>query len=165
MIQKPIEIGKFGKTNGLKGHIHLFSFTDPVDNIFTYNPWFIKTDDTFSAIRAELIRPANNGFIIAIDQVDDIDVAKSFVDKLIYIDRTSLPELNTGFYWHDLVGKNVVNIDGIDLGSVIEINHNGAQDLLLIAKPNGKKFYIPFLDQFIIDVTDQTIKVDWDHAD
>ena len=40
--QDYIVVGKISSPYGVKGWVKLFSYTDPVDNILQYRPWFIK---------------------------------------------------------------------------------------------------------------------------
>tara|TARA_A100001015_G_scaffold319923_1_gene444521 strand:- start:6742 stop:7239 length:498 start_codon:yes stop_codon:yes gene_type:complete len=163
LITKPIEIGKFGRIHALDGNIRVFSYTHPQDNIFTYQPWHILRNKQYEPITANLIRPIKNGFIVSIKDVIDLETAQSFVDKTIYIDRSELPELKEGHYWHDLLNKKVLNKSNKELGIVSALHDNGAHDLILVKKDDGKLFYIPYLDQYIIRVDEDVIFVDWDH--
>ena len=165
MITKPIEIGKFGRTHALDGHIRVFSYTAPQDNIFTYTPWYLSQDEGFKPISTNLVRSIKQGFIVAIEGISDPESAQAFVDKTIYIDRNMLPELESGHYWHDLVDKQVVNLSDTTLGLVSALHDSGAHDLLLVKKSNGKSFYIPYVDQYIIRVESDRIIVDWDYED
>ncbi|MDG2348329.1 MAG: ribosome maturation factor RimM [Gammaproteobacteria bacterium] len=165
MITQPIEIGKFGRTHALNGHIRVFSYTDPQENIFTYQPCYIQQDDTFTLISVKLIRATKQGFIASIKDIDTPEKAQKYVDKIIYIEKSMLPVLKQGYYWHDLVNKDVYNLSNKNLGIVTALHDNGAHDLLLIKKGNGKLLYIPFIDQYIIKVENNIITVDWEYED
>lgn len=163
MISKPVEIGKFGRIHALDGNIRVFSYTSPEENIFTYHPWFIFRNKTYESISISMNRPIKKGFIVSIDGVSTPELAQVYVDKMIYIDRTMLPELKEGHYWHDLIDKQVVNLSNSNLGTVIALHDSGAHDLLLIKKNNGKLLYIPYIDQYVIRVEKNNIIVDWEY--
>lgn len=165
MITQPIEIGRFGRTHALNGHIRVFSYTDPQENIFNYQPCYIQQDDTFTPISIKLVRSIKQGFIASIDSIDNPEHAQSYVDKVIYIDKSMLPALEEGHYWHDLIDNEVINLNNERLGIVTALHDNGAHDLLLIKKENGKLFYIPYIDQYIIKVENNIITVDWEYED
>lgn len=165
MITQPIEIGKFGRIHALNGYIRVFSYTDPQENIFTYQPCYIQQDNTFTSVSIELIRTTKQGFIASVDGIDNPEDAQSYVDKVIFIDKTMLPKLEEGHYWHDLVNNKVINLSNKNLGIVTAIHDNGAHDLLLIKKENGKSLYIPYIDQYIVKVENNIITVDWEYED
>ena len=66
-----------------------------------------------------------------------------------YYDTSSKPalhkdELEDGYYWHELIGMKVINLDGDALGEVIAINNYGSNDMLEV-KAKEKKLLIPFV--------------------
>lgn len=80
----------------------------------------------------------------------------------------ALPE--DEFYWRDLIGCEVVNTTGYNMGIVDQIVETGSNDVLLV-KANAKDSFgkvermIPFVpEQFIktVDVQGKQILVDWD---
>lgn len=165
MIHKPIEIGKFGRTSGLNGHIRVYSYADPPENIFNYTPWYIQRGTSFTPIKTTYIRTINKGFIVAINGFDDISSVLSFVDQFIYIDQSSLPKLESGYYWHELIDKTVINRQNKELGTVTALDNNGAHDLLVIKTITGKTLLIPYIDNFILNIEGQYIHVEWEHED
>ena len=84
---------------------------------------------------------------------------------------TSFPELEEGdYYWHDLIGCSVVNLEGYAMGTVTEMMETGSNDVLVV-KANTKDAFgkqerlIPFLYEQVVkrvDLTTKTIEVDWD---
>ncbi|MER2891372.1 ribosome maturation factor RimM, partial [Escherichia coli] len=74
------------------------------------------------------------------------------------------------YYWKDLMGCQVVTTEGYSLGKVIDMMETGSNDVLVI-KANLKDAFgikerlVAFLDGQVIkkvDLTTQTIEVDWD---
>lgn len=82
----------------------------------------------------------------------------------IGVRRDQLPALSPGeYYWKDLIGLQVVNIEGDDFGTVDKLLETGANDVLVVKGEQER--LIPFvMKQVIVEVDLQQgqIRVDWD---
>ena len=64
---------------------------------------------------------------------------------MVEIDRSALPPLNEGEYYHsDLIGLSAVDRDRKPVGRVVAVENYGAGDLLEIEDPKGGRALIPF---------------------
>ena len=85
----------------------------------------------------------------------------------VFISRASFPVTEKDeYYWVDLIGLQVVNRDGFDLGVVRELLSTGAQTVLVIEftqddKPQERM--IPFVSVYVddVDMPGRRILVDW----
>ncbi len=51
---------------------------------------------------------------------------------------SNLAQLQPGeYYWHELIGMQVVNSTGVSLGKVAEIMPTGSNDVLVVEGKNG----------------------------
>ena len=83
--------------------------------------------------------------------------------------RDVLPGLDDEdeFYWRDLIGLEVVNVDGCSMGVVSHLLETPAHDVLVIAaSPNSDssgEILIPFTAQFVrsVDLSTTRLVVDW----
>jgi 16S rRNA processing protein RimM len=79
-----------------------------------------------------------------------------------------LPAAKPGeFYWLDLIGLQVINQQGVELGVVDHLMETGANDVLVVRdkKQANKEQLVPFvIDKFVksVDLENKTILVDWD---
>ena len=83
--------------------------------------------------------------------------------QILAVDRQQLPQLEENeYYWDDLIGLNVYDLQHNDLGKVIELIETGANDVLVVS--GEKERLIPYIPQVIvkIDLTEKRIEVDWD---
>ncbi|MCE1731900.1 ribosome maturation factor RimM, partial [Enterobacter hormaechei] len=81
------------------------------------------------------------------------------------------PDLEEGdYYWKDLIGCQVINTTGYNLGTIHDMMETGSNDVMVI-KANLKDAFgikerlVPFLDGQVIkkvDLATKTIEVDWD---
>ena len=164
-------IGSIGKPRGLKGEFFLNSFCNPTENIIAYQS-LIKIEDN-NDFKIEYIKKTNKKFLSKIENISDIDEAKQFTNKKLYLKDSDLPKLSDKeIYWHELKGMNVlVHKTNEHLGVVKEMNNFGSDDCLVIISSkesiDNKDILIPFIkDKFIIkiDKVNKIIFVDW-HKD
>lgn len=159
-----IVIGRFGRPHGIKGFVSVYSFTEPRDNILAYTDWHVFLNNTWQPIKL-LSAQAHNKIIVAqIEGYPERETVALLTNVEIAVDRSQLAPLAPGeYYWHQLIGMNVVNPQGQTFGSVIEVIPTGANDVLVVQ--GEKRHLIPYLPgQFIIDINDtkRVITVDWD---
>jgi 16S rRNA processing protein RimM len=162
-----VAIGRFGSPVGVKGWLRVVSYANPPENIFNYLPWHVFKGGVEVLIQQVKERWQGQALIVNIDPCQDRDTAKTFTHLEIYIDRKQLPPLNEEeCYWVDLIGLHVFNQEQIELGVVDSLLATGANDVLIVKEPNGKKRYIPYIDQVIIavDLENERLQVDWDAA-
>jgi 16S rRNA processing protein RimM len=96
--------------------------------------------------------------------VDDRDKALKLKSSKITVPRDRFPPLESGqYYWADLVGLEVSNLDGAELGTIAEMLATGANDVI-VAKAERERL-IPFvMGQFVkeIKLDEGKMLVDWD---
>ena len=75
----------------------------------------------------------------------------------MYISEEDQGELDEGYYYDELIGKDVVNQDGVLRGKVVDIEEV-PQGYILVVDVNSERKKIPFVqDVFIKDVNDNQI--------
>ena len=157
-------VGKVGAAYGIKGWLHIHSFTDPIDNLFTYSPWFIQSGNTWREVLFDDAKVHNQGTVAHIKGCNDRTTAQRFTGAHIAVARDNLPEQDGHqFYFRDLEGLKVRNQQGIEFGTVDHLFETGANDVMVVK--GDKRRLIPFLSgQTIIDVDipNACITVDWD---
>ena len=127
--------------------------------------------DEWQPTELENWRHHNHEIIVKLKGVDDREAAQILATVEIGVDLSVFPELEEGdYYWHDLIGCSVVNLEGYTMGTVTEMMETGSNDVLVV-KANTKDAFgkqerlIPFLYEQVVkrvDLTTKTIEVDWD---
>ena len=160
---KKLLVGKINGFFGLQGWVKVFSYTNPRTNILNYSPWSIKVDGNFQSIDITNGREQSKTIVAHIKGIDNREDSQKFIGKDIYINKEQLPELTQGeYYWHELIGFDVINKDEERLGTVDYFVETGANDVLVV---KGKKeYWIPYIEPFLvsIDSKNNKILVDWD---
>ena len=159
MTQQRIEVvGKLGSTYGIRGWLRIYSSTEYAESIFDYQPWFLKIKGKWQPTELESWKHHNHELIAKLKNE-------------IGVDLSVFPQLEEGdYYWHDLIGCNVVNLEGYVMGTVTEMMETGSNDVLVV-RANSKDAFgkqerlIPFLYEQVVkrvDLTTKIIEVDWD---
>jgi 16S rRNA processing protein RimM len=159
-----VEIGQINAVFGLKGWLKVFSFTNPKQNILDYPQVTLTRRNEVKVVNVVGGQIHGKNILLRLDGVNDRDSAQELVGFSINVDRTALPEPVDGeYYWMDLIGLNVVNREGVNLGKVDHLFETGANDVLMLK--GDKERAIPFLQgQTIlsIDLANGSMIVDWD---
>jgi 16S rRNA processing protein RimM len=109
--------------------------------------------------------------VARLDEVPDRTAAEALKGTVVKVSRQAFPALEQDeFYWVDLIGLAVQNLQGEDLGVVRALMDNGAQSILRVAAsdvPEAELMkherLIPFVDHFVkeVDREAKKIVVDW----
>jgi 16S rRNA processing protein RimM len=159
-----IQIGKISGVLGLKGWLKIFSYTEPKNKILSYKYWQLKKgsqNKTLNTVGGQL---HGKGVVAQLEGIADRDQAEALIGWEIYISHEQLPSLgHDEYYWADLVGLDVQNLEDVNLGKVDSLLETGANDVLIIK--GNKERAIPFLQgQTVksIDLSTGKMIVDWD---
>lgn len=159
-----IVIARFGRPHGIKGFVTVHSFTEPRDNVLKYANWHAFINNKWQPIKLLRAEVQNKAIIAQIEGYPERELVTRLTNIEIAVQQAQLEELKPGeYYWHQLVGMNVINREGELFGKVIEIIPTGANDVLVVE--GNKRHLIPYLlGKFIlnIDINQQLITVDWD---
>jgi len=163
--QGMILLGRLHGAFGIRGEVKLESFTDPATAIFRYQPWLLRdAQGRERELTGARGRETAKGLVAMFPDVDDRDIAEALRGAELYVPRSALPPPRPGeYYWVDLEGLRVVNLEGADFGTVSHLFTTGANDVL-VARGDRERM-IPFLEPDYIrsvDFDSGTVTVDWD---
>lgn len=163
-MQDNIIVGRINGFYGVKGWVKVFSHTKPLENILSYSPWLVKIKGKWCELRLVDGRAHGKGIIAQLEGYNDRDQAAVLVGADVAIDKEQLSQPEEGeYYWADLVGLDVVNCEGVSLGTVDHLIETGANDVLVIK--GEQEHLVPFVQgSYVlnIDLQDKVIRVDWD---
>ena len=162
--QNLINVGKISGVFGLKGWLKVFSYTEPRDNILSYKRWLLKKGGQTKSIKVIGGQIQGKAVVAQVDGVVDRDQAQDLMGWEVYISHGQLPPPAKGeYYWADLIGLDVENLEGIRLGKVDSLLQTGANDILVVK--GDRERALPFLQgQTVksIDLVAGKMIVDWD---
>lgn len=171
-----VTLGRITGVYGVKGWLKVFSYTDPMEAIVDYSPWFIRAEgrssSQWSRIEIETGKQHAKTVVVKFADCNDRDLAMSYIGCEIAIEKSQLESLKgkDEYYWHDLFGLRVINQQNIELGVVKDIMETGANDVLVVLSEEGedsgkRERLIPWTmhDAIVsVDMEKGVIEVDWD---
>ena len=170
--EDPILVGRVGGVYGVRGWLKIDSYTRPKENIFTYSPWLVREDSDWQKVEIEEFQQRGSGrLLVKMVGIDTPEQAREYTGRDIAVVQEQFPALTAGeFYWHDLIGLEVINQDQVNLGKISEIFETGANDVLVVKKTGDKitKTLIPLvMDVFVkkVDLIAKTMHVEWQSED
>ena len=154
--ERKIALAAVAGAHGIKGELRLKMFSDSAVGLSRHAKLYVGGVER----RLLSIRDAGKAAVARVEGVDDRSAAEALRGSLIEVDRSALPPLEEGEYYHaDLIGLPAVGRDGKVIGSVVAIENYGAGDLLEIEDESGKRALIPFRSG-IADLEDEQIVLD-----
>lgn len=161
MSEELVVLGRLDGAWGVKGWARVYSYADPPDAIFDYQPWLVDGCD--AEVRVVEWRRAGPRLVARLHDVETPEQADSLKHARIRVTRARFPELPEGrYYWRDLEGLEVVNREGAGLGSVKSLIATGAHDVLVVG--GEPSVLVPFVPGTYVDEVDLDagrIHVNW----
>ncbi|MEY4767901.1 MAG: hypothetical protein RL637_540 [Pseudomonadota bacterium] len=158
--------GEISAAFGIKGWLKVISFTSPRGNILSYSPWILKKADQSRTVEVLTGDIQGKNLVARVKGINDRSLAEALRGYQIWIDQQLLPVLDEGeYYWRDLIGLQVENLDQESFGIVDSLIETGANDVLVVRNAEGRERLIPFVQgQFVrhIDLIAKKMLVDWD---
>jgi 16S rRNA processing protein RimM len=144
-------VGRIGRPHGLRGEVAVQVRTDFPDQRFVVGAQL--SSDGGRLLTVEAARPHGGALLVRFAGVSDRDAAAHLSGLVLTADITALPELDDPdeFYDHQLEGLAAVGPDGAMLGTVREVVHAPASDLLVLETDHGEAL-VPFVREIVPQV-------------
>lgn len=162
VLHDAVIVGRIVGVYGVRGWVKVFSETQPREGILNYKPLFIATGAHWQPLAVEAGKQSGKSIILKCQDIDDRDAAQTLVGKSLAIDADQLPKLDPGeYYWSQLLGLEVVNLQGEPLGKVDHLLETGANDVLVLA--GERERLLPYVPQVVkqVDLAQGRMTVDW----
>ena len=154
--ERRVALAAVAGAHGVRGEVRLKLFSDSVESLKRYDIVYVAG----AKRKLESIRSGSSGAVARIEGIGDRSAAEALRGSLVEVDRSALPPLDEGEYYHaDLIGLPAVDQSGAAIGTVVAVENYGAGDLLEIQIPDGKHSLIPFKPG-IADLEDGRVVLD-----
>ena len=163
-VEDKLILGRVNGLYGLRGWVKVFSDTDPREGIASYDPVYLGRGNSWREVRIEGGQIQGKGVVLKFEGVDDRDAAVLLKGSEIAVDRGQLQRLPEGeYYWVDLIGLEVVNLEGVKFGRVDRLFETGSNDVLVVR--GERERLVPWIRGDVVkdvDLVSGRITVDWD---
>ena len=160
-----IELGRIKRPFGVKGWLHVESYTEPCEALLEYRQWMLKS--AAGARRAHTLaegRLQGRELVVRLEGLQDREAAQALVGAVVEVDRAELPPTRAKEYYRaDLVGLAVSNRQGADLG-VLKHFVDGANGAMMVMEHAASgALWVPATPAHLwkVDLAAGRIIVDW----
>jgi 16S rRNA processing protein RimM len=159
-------VGRVAKAHGVTGEIIVEIRTDDPDTRFAPGSSLRgrpSRGGPESRYVVESVREHSGRLLVRLDGVADRNAAESLKGTVFVVDSADLPAIEDPdeFYDHQLEGLRVMTTTGTPVGSVAEVLHTAAGELLSVRTEEGEVL-VPFVSAIVTSVSlaDKTIEID-----
>ncbi len=157
-----IQLGFVGAPFGVRGWIKLRSHTDPPERLLEHRSLVLGQGGVWQSYRIEASGRSGGALTVKLAGIENRDQAQALRGAQVCVPRSELPQREIrDFYRADLIGCEVVNLDGISLGNVQHFIESPAQVLMVVR--GTREFWIPAVPQHLrrVDLQARRVVVDW----
>jgi 16S rRNA processing protein RimM len=126
-----LEVGRIVKPHGLKGEVIVSLVTNRPDERMAAGA--VLSSDK-GDLTVEWAKPHQNRWIVQFEGISGRDAAEALRDRVLSAEPLEGDDDTDGTLWiHELIGAEVVGVDGRSYGPVEAVEANPASDLLVLA--------------------------------
>ena len=144
-------VGRVGRPHGVRGELTVEVRTDDPDTRFAPGSVLRTEPPSRGPLTVVEARPRSGGLVVAFAEVADREGAEALRGTVLVVESGSLPPLDGEDEWYDhqLVGLAAVAPDGSRLGTVAEVVHAPASELLVVRRDDGREHLVPFVRDIV----------------
>ena len=149
------QVGKIVNTHGIKGEVKVQSITDfPQERFAPGAPLYVfKNDQSIKEVTVKTHRKHKNFELLSFEGLQDINLVEDLKQTELKIAEDQQGTLNEGeYYYHEIIGLKVYDLDNNYLGEIKEIMESGANDVWIIQRVGQKDLLIPAISDVIKDI-------------
>ena len=160
-----IELGRLGAPYGVKGWVHVDSYTDPPDGLLKYREWALRLASGERVTRRVATgRGHGRGLVAQLEGVASREGAAALTGAVVEVERAALPPAGEHqYYCADLVGLAVRNLEGVALGTVSHFVDAPAGAVMVTKEPGGREHWVLASPKHLreVDLAQRIVVVDW----
>jgi len=161
-------VGRVVKAHGVTGEVVVDVRTDePYERFASGTSLRARArDKTERTYVVSSMREHGARLLVRLDGVAGRDAADALRGCLFLVDTSELPEIDDPdeFYDHQLEGLRVRTVAGLDVGTVAEVLHTGAGEILAVrpVAGDGPEILVPFVSAMVtaVSLADKLIEID-----
>ncbi|MFZ0903770.1 MAG: ribosome maturation factor RimM [Mycobacterium sp.] len=152
-----LTVGRVVKAHGVTGEVIVEVRTD--DPELRFAPGTVlrakASDHRERNCVVAAVRPHGGRLLLQLDGVADRDAADALRGSLFVIDSEDLPPIDEPdtYYDHQLEGLFVRTTTGLDIGTVAEVLHTAAGELLAVKRAQAGELLVPFVSAIVTSVS------------
>jgi 16S rRNA processing protein RimM len=155
-----LAVGKVRRPHGVHGEMVVEIYTDFPERIKSGMTLYLGSTHTRLTISSQ--RSHNEGMLLGFEGITTPEKAGMLRNQILSISAADAHELQHGeYFFHELVGLNVLDESDKPLGTLTEIIETGANDVYVVTNGQGGELLLPAITDVIlkVDLKARTMKV------
>lgn len=150
-------VGKIANTHGIRGELKVWPETDfPEERFRNGNELLLvhpENEAQIVPVTVTAAREQKNLYIVKFRQFDNINQVEQYKGWSLKVTSDKKAKLaKDEFYFHDIIGCEVVTDDGEKVGTITEILRPGANDVWVVSREKRKPAYLPYIEDVVVSV-------------
>ncbi|KAA3642281.1 MAG: 16S rRNA processing protein RimM [Chloroflexi bacterium] len=144
-------VGILQKPHGLRGEMLMRVMTDFPERLKPETKMYLGDEHEVVTIRS--VREHNKGLLVAFEEFKGRNELDHIRNVPLFARASELPQLEEGeYYYHQLIGMQVVSDEGLEVGVLAEILETGANDVMVVRSEKYGEVLLPFMDEVFLGV-------------
>jgi 16S rRNA processing protein RimM len=158
-----VVVGRIGAPFGLEGWVHVVPTTAKPQDMLAYVPWHLQQGGYEVPLVVQAAEETARAFVVKWVGCDNRDKASRYKGASLVVPRAELPVLTHAYYWADLEGCDVIDINTQQPLGRVDYLYETAQDIMVL-RLGEKERHVPFVPNDVVKEVDlgaKRILVDW----
>ncbi|HEY3345363.1 MAG TPA: ribosome maturation factor RimM [Anaerolineaceae bacterium] len=144
-------VGRLMRPHGVTGELRMEVLTDFPERLRAGQTVYLGPEHQPFTMTG--VRSSDKALLIRLEGILDRDQAALLRGNEVSIQGNSLPELPDGeYYYHQLIGLQVIDESGAVLGVLEQILETGANDVYVVKPEDGPEVLLPAIESVILSV-------------
>ncbi len=156
-----VVVGRIGRPHGIRGAVSIEVRTDEPDRRFAVGAHLVSDAGLDLVVTSSTWHSGR--LLLTFQGYDDRTAVEQLRNQILSVDRPDdeQPDDPQEFYDSALVDCHVVDSDDAEIGTVTEVAHLPAQDMLVIRTPDDREILVPFVADFVpsVDIANKRIVI------
>jgi 16S rRNA processing protein RimM len=129
-----VDIGKVAAPHGLRGHLKVIPYGETLEAVEAGEAVSVRLPDgSIQRLTTVEVRAYRRSLLFLSREVRTADEARLLAGAEICVPDSRLPgPAEDEFYWHQLIGLEVMTVDGRKLGTLQHIIETGSNDVYVV---------------------------------
>lgn len=148
-------IGKITGAHGIKGTSKAFFYSESLSAIESDSLILLKNPEGLEkTYEIKWVKPHARGVLLSLKGISRREEAKALIGSELFIKKEKLSELENGtYYWFDIIGLDVYDIENKYLGCVESIIPTGSNDVYVVKDAAiNNEILIPALESVVLKI-------------
>ena len=146
-----LAIGTLGRLHGINGEIVFHILTDFPERIKSRMRVYIGDEHQPQRIHSR--RQHGKDLLLTFEGIRSAEAAEVLRNQMVFVTGEDRPPLEEGeYYFHEVIGLQVIDEAGLPLGNIVEILATGANDVYIVRRESGPDLLLPAIEDVILGI-------------